>query len=243
MFQNLFNTLTGEQKTNAVENIISHASPRPSFFLMIMLAIAMAAMGVVTDSVVVLIGSMLIAPMLYPLLSFALGIVTSDQRVLGHSLYTLVKSVVLALIASFIIGLFFTGTDLSTITIIANSVPTLAFAVVAGIAGFAAAFAMTKQNLNEMLPGVAISVALVPPLAVAGIGLAHLDWAIFVNALLLFLTNVIGIVLFATVVFSLMGFAQKRRVAVEAMREDEKEIKQEEKIAEVAATAAEKSAA
>jgi hypothetical protein len=57
MFQNLFNTLTGEQKTDTVEKVISHASPRPSFFLMIMLAVAMAAMGVITDSVVVLIGS------------------------------------------------------------------------------------------------------------------------------------------------------------------------------------------
>jgi uncharacterized membrane protein len=152
--------------------------------------------------------------------------------VLGRSLYTLVKSVVLALAASFVIGLFFTGTDLSTITIVNGSVPTLAFAVVASIAGFAAAFAMTKANLNEMLPGVAISVALVPPLAVAGIGLSHFDWAIFVNALLLFLTNVVGIVLFATVVFSLMGFAAKRRAARLAVREEEQEIQQEEKVAE-----------
>lgn len=227
MFETLFRKVTGEQKSDAIEKIIQHASPRPDFFLMIMLAIAMAAMGVITNSVVVLIGSMLIAPMLYPLLSFALGVVISDSEVLGRSFYTILTSVALALGASVVIGIFFTGTDLRSITIVNGSIPSLAYAIVAGIAGFAAAFAMTKQNLNEMLPGVAISVALVPPLAVAGIGLAHLDWAVFVNAFLLFVTNVIGIVLFATVVFSLMGFASKRQVLVQAVKEDEKEIKQE----------------
>ncbi len=239
MFQTLFNTVTGEQKKDAIEKIISHASPRPDFFLMIMLAVAMAAMGVVTNSVVVLIGSMLIAPMLYPLLSFSLGIVISDQAVLGRSLYTIVKSVMLALAASFVIGVFFTSADLSS-SLINGSVPTLAYALIAGIAGFAAAFAMTKENLNEMLPGVAISVALVPPLAVAGIGLAHFDWAVFVNAILLFLTNVIGIVLFSTVVFSLMGFSTKRHVAREAVKADEKQIQQEAQTA--SATSASKSA-
>ncbi len=237
MFQTLFRTVTGEQKTDAIEKIISHASPRADFFLMITLAIAMAAMGVITDSVIVLIGSMLIAPMLYPLLSFSLGIVISDQNVLGRSFYTLLKSVALALAASFVIGIFFTGTDLSTIAIVRSSIPSLAFALIAGIAGFAAAFAMTKENLNEMLPGVAIAVALVPPLAVAGIALAHADWTVFVNALLLFLTNVIGIVLFSTVVFSLMGFSTKRHAARAAVKEDDKEIAQETKTAATAASA------
>ena len=89
----------------------------------------------------------------------------------------------------------------------------LGASVVAAIAGFAAAFAMTKSTLNEMLPGVAIAVALVPPLAVAGIGLAHFDWTIFANAFLLFLTNVIGIVLFAVVVF-LVGLVSERIAAL-----------------------------
>lgn len=227
MFDVLFNTVSGEEKEKAIENIITHASPRQDFFLMMVLAVAMAAMGVVTDSTIILIGSMLIAPMLYPLLSLSLGIVISDSPVMGRSLYTLAKSTVFALAAAFVIGLFFTGTDLSTIHIVTQSVPKLAFAIVAGIAGFAAAFAMTKPNLNEMLPGVAISVALVPPLAVAGIGLAHFEWGIFAQAFLLFLTNVVGIVLFATVVFSLFNFAAKRKAVVEAVKKDTKEVKKE----------------
>lgn len=233
MFETLFHNVSAEDKTRAVESIIQHASPRPDFFLMIMLAVAMAAMGVVTDSVVILIGSMLIAPILYPLLSFSLGIVMGDGRLLARSAYTVAKSAVLALVASFIIGAFFTGTDLTKISIVNGSVPTLGFALVAGIAGFAAAFAMIKANLSEMLPGVAISVALVPPLTVAGIGLAHFDWSVFANGFLLFATNVVGIILFAVVVFSLVGFSAKSQVKVaqEAVKEEEREIEKQEAIA------------
>ncbi len=235
MFNILFHNVTNEQKNAAIETIISHASPRPDFFLMMILAIAMAAMGVVANSVVILIGSMLIAPMLYPLLSLALGIVLADGSLMGRSFYTLMKATALALAAALVIGLFFTDANLSAISIVINSVPTLVFAIVAGIAGFAAAFAMTKPNLNEMLPGVAISVSLVPPLAVAGIGLAHFNWTIFADAFMLFLTNVIGIVLFAMVVFSLFRFAMKRHVADEAVRKDEQDMKHEAATAQGAA--------
>ena len=192
MFASLFRNVSGEEKEDAIERIIEHASPRQDFFLMITLAVAMAAMGVITESTIVLIGSMLIAPILFPLLSFSLGIVLADTPILGRSLYTLVKSTVLAIIASAVIGVFFTETDLGTIGIIAGSVPTLAYAFVAGI------------------------------------GLAHLEWGIFVDAFLLYLTNIAGVVLFSSVAFSLFGFASKRRAAEKAVKADEKEIRKEE---------------
>lgn len=225
----LLNSVSGGEKEDAIERIIQHASPRPDFFFMIILAIAMATMGVLTGSTIILIGSMLIAPILYPLLSFALGIVTADSTLLNHAGYTLVKSTALSLGTALLIGLFFTSTGAPAIVIISGSIPTLAYAVVAGIAGLAAALAISKENLNEMLPGVAISVALVPPLAVAGVGLAHLEWSVFANAFLLFLTNVVGVTLLASVVFSLLGFATKRRVAQQAVKEEVKELKTEEK--------------
>lgn len=229
MFGGVFENVSGGEKNEAIERIIQHASPRPDFFLMMVLAIAMATMGVLTGSIVILIGSMLIAPILYPLLSFSLGIVTADGPLLSRSGYTIAKSTLLSLAAAFVIAIFFGQTNAPAIVIISGSIPTLAYAAVAGIAGFAAAFAMTKEKLTEMLPGVAISVALVPPLAVAGIGLAHAQWTVFTNAFLLFFTNIVGVILLASVVFSLLGFATKRRVAEEAVKEETKEIQAEVK--------------
>jgi len=105
------------------------------------------------------------------------------------------------------------------------------YAIVAAIAGFAAAFAMTKPHLNETLPGVAISVALVPPLASAGVALSVFEWGVFSNALMLFVVNVIGILFSAMIVFALLRFSVKKTVAVEIIKEEEKIIEEERSVA------------
>lgn len=230
MFEALFHNVSEKQKDEAIEAIIQHASPRQDFFLMLVLSIAMAAFGILLESTVILIGSMLIAPLLYPLLSLAVGVIASDHVLIGRSAYTLLKSVGLALLAGCAIGFFFAGNVVSTLSPLGVEVggpSALMYAVVAVIAGFAAAFAMTKPHLNETLPGVAISVALVPPLAVAGIGLSFWDWGAVSDALLLFIVNVIGIMFSAMVVFSMFRFAVKRAVTEEVVKEEEKVLKKE----------------
>jgi uncharacterized hydrophobic protein (TIGR00271 family) len=194
------------------------------------LSVSMAAFGVILGSTVVLIGSMLIAPLLYPLLSLALGIITGDDKLIGRSLLTLVKSIILAVLAAAVIGFLFSPHDAAVFVSVASA-PSLAYAVIAAIAGFAGAFAVTKPYLNATLPGVAIAVSLVPPLAVAGVAFSLLDWPVLSDALLLFLTNVIGILFSSMIVFSLMRFAVKKKVTEEAVKEEEKAIKQETKTA------------
>jgi uncharacterized hydrophobic protein (TIGR00271 family) len=230
MLEGLFRNVTEGEKKDAIEAIVQHASPRHDFFLMLVLSISMAVYGVLLESTVILIGSMLIAPLLYPLLSLALGIITSDAALMGRSFYTLVKSAGVALLAGFAIAFLFAGDGsgfVFPLGIVAGGSQSLMYAVVAVIAGFAAAFAVTKPHLNETMPGVAISVALVPPLAAAGVGLSFLNWEVTSNALLLFLVNVIGIVFSAMVVFALFRFGVKKTVTQEAFKEDEKLLKQE----------------
>lgn len=233
MFFSIFDSVTGKEKDDAIEAIIQHASPRREFFLMIMLSISMAVFGVLLDSTVILIGSMLIAPMLYPLLSLALGVIIPDEKLIGRSLLTLGKSVGFSLIVGFVIGLFFAGSGgpdgITVVQLIAGGTPSLMYGAVALIAGFAGAYAMTRSHLNETLPGVAISVALVPPLAVAGIGLASFDWAITSNALVLFVVNVAGIVFSSVLVFSLMGFSRKKTVEQEVVKKEDRVIAAEAK--------------
>lgn len=230
LFSALFNNLSEEEKNQAIENIVARATPRQDFFLMMALALSMAAFGVLLNNIVILIGSMLIAPMLYPLLSFALGIVVADQKLIGRSVYTLLKSVGLALFAGFVIGFFFAPRGIEAvypIGIVVGGSESLMYALVAVIAGFAAAFSMVKPHLSETLPGVAISVTLVPPLAVAGVGAALFDAASASNAILLFLVNAIGIVFSALIVFSLLRFGVKKTVTAEVVKEEEKVIKEE----------------
>jgi len=218
----LFHNVTDAQKENAVEDIIEHATPRSDFFLMLILSVSMAAFGVLLGSSVILIGSMLIAPLLYPILSLALGITLADEKLIGRSFYTLVKSFVFALAAGVVIGFLFSAQDTSIpFALVVGESASLMYTIVAAIAGFAAAFAMTKPHLNETLPGIAISVSLVPPLAAAGVALSMLQWAVFSDALLLFAVNMIGIIFSAMVVFALMRLSAKRSVAQEVVKREE----------------------
>lgn len=237
MFSGLFTNLTEEDKNSAIEGIIQHATPRKDFFLMLTLAVSMASFGVLLGNTVILIGSMLIAPLLYPLLSLSLGIIVSDDKLIARSVYTLFKSVIYSLAAGFVIGLLFSnreGISLSFGMVVTGMSSPLMYAIVAAIAGFAAAFAMTKPHLNETLPGVAISAALVPPLASAGLALSTFQWSIFNESLLLFLVNGIGIMFSAMIVFSLLRFAVKKTVTKQVVKEEEKIIaKEEQKIPSV----------
>lgn len=232
MLEVIFRNLSESEKDAAIESIIQRASPRADFFLMLVLSMSMAVFGILLGSTVILIGSMLVAPLLYPLLSLSLGIIVGDEKLISQALVTLAKSVGLGLLAGFIIGLLFAGAspspEASPLGIIAGGASSFMYAIVAVIAGFAAAFAIAKPHLNETLPGVAIAVALVPPLAVAGVGLSLFNWPMVSNALLLFVVNVVGIMFSAMIVFAMLRFSVKRQVTEHAVRKEVQEIKKEE---------------
>jgi uncharacterized membrane protein len=89
--------------------------------------------------------------------------------------------------------------------------PTLLDMGIAVASGVAAAYAHAEEGIAKSLAGVAIAVALVPPLAVAGIGIGWWDWEVFSGAFLLYLTNLAGIIMFAGITFLILGFAPFRR--------------------------------
>lgn len=222
----LFDNITSKEKNETIEKLISYSLPSQVFFLMIILSVSMATFGVLLDSSTVVIGSMLIAPILYPILSCSMGIVMSDYKLIGHSLTTLLKAIVLAVLVSALAALFFTCSEGGlTSEIIARSQPSLLYLAIAFIAGLAVSFALVKPQLSETLPGVAISVAFIPPLAVISIGFARLDWLIISRATMLFLVNIMGIIFASMIIFSLMDFYVKKEVAQKVLKKEKKLIK------------------
>jgi len=225
MFQQIFNSVSNKEKTEAIENLFSRSVPSLDFFLMVIFSVLMATLGLLTNSSAVIVGSMLIAPMLYPILGISMGIIMSDQSLISKSFLTMLRASVLAIIVSAITAFFFySQIDGVSEEIILRTQPSLFTAAIGIVAGFAAAFAMVKPKLNETLPGVAVSVALVPPLAVVGIGIAELNMDIFINALFLFLINAAGVIFAAAIVFSLMNFYVKRGVAKDVVEKEEKKM-------------------
>jgi len=223
----LFNNLEEKDKSAAIERLISGSTPSQDFFYMILLSILTATFGLIIDNAAIIIGSMLIAPILYPILSLSLGIIMSDAKLISRAFYTLLKSMAFGIIASAVTTLLFSshfaGFNPEILSRTQATLPYLGVAIVAGLAG---SFALVKPKLNENLPGIAISVALIPPLAVVGIGIAKFSWPVVSGSLLLFLVNAIGVVFASMITFSLMNFYVKKS---EAQKTVQKEDKKEER--------------
>jgi len=238
-----FETIEDKDKQRAVHTLITRATPDFDFFFMITLSVFMASFGFLINSETIIIGSMLIAPLLYPVLGIALGLSMSDPLLLRQSLWTVAKAIGIALGASIIASLFFSASHSGNVvpktSIIAiQTAPSLLVLLVGIIAGLAVAYALVKPKLSETLPGIAISVALIPPLTVAGIGIASLNLAITLGSLATFFVNVLGIIAAGMATFSLMNVyhlrnTADRTIAHEAVRmamEDKKVKVAEEKI-------------
>jgi uncharacterized hydrophobic protein (TIGR00341 family) len=213
-------------KTSAVEKLIENSTPNRSFYTMVILAVAMASLGLLLDNIAIVIGSMLISPLLFSLLGVAMGLSMSNNKLIIRSLRTFLKSVLFGIIVSLITTLLFSSIDVfSNEEILSRTFSGLPFAVVALIAGFAAAFSIVNPKLNESFSGIAISVALLPPIATIGIGLGLLHFSIVRGALVLLLTNIIGILASSLIAFSMMNFHTKNKLADDTIKLEEKELK------------------
>ena len=201
------------EKARAVKRLVTGSTPDFDFFFMVVLAVLMATLGLVVDSAAVVIGSMLIAPILYPVISLAMGLAMSDYPLMYRSGYTLLKSFAVGVVLSFVAALLFAAGDLEmTEEILSRTKPSLVYFMIAVISGFAVAYSLFRPDLNESFPGVVVSVALLPPMAVIGIGLAMFDRDVIVGALSLFAINVLGILFASLITFSLIDLTQKKKV-------------------------------
>lgn len=228
-----FQAIEEKDKAAAVRKLMESSTPNFDFFYLTGLSILMATLGLIVDSPSIVIGSMLIAPLLYPILGVALGLVMSNSVVLGRSMVTLLKAMAIGLFIS-VIAAILLGDGNATGEILARTEPSLIHFLVAVVAGAAVSFALAQPEWSETLPGIAISVALIPPLAAVGTGIAYLDLFIIKGSVVLLLVNLFGIMFAAMVSFSLMNLYEKQNIAASTIkREEEKQQKENEAIAEV----------
>ncbi|GGB09518.1 TIGR00341 family protein [Agarivorans gilvus] len=178
----------------------------PAFITLMILSTLLATIGLYASSAPVIIGAMILAPLMAPIISLSMALTRQDPSLTTSSSFTLLVGLCVALGfaagASFIIPM-----ELITPEIASRMSPNLLDLGVAIISGVAGAYAHARVDAAKSLAGVAIAVALVPPLAVTGIGLGWLDVSVAWGAFLLFLTNLAGIVFSAAVCFLALGFA------------------------------------
>ncbi len=147
--------------------------------MLLFLSTVIASYGVIGDLTATVIGAMIIAPLMTPIMATAAGLVMGDMRRAGRSFFVVVCGVAGTIFIGWFIGSFL-NTGIISITgnsqIAGRISPNLTDLSVALASGAAGAFAMSRSDVADSLPGVAISIALVPPLAVVGITLSMGEW-------------------------------------------------------------------
>lgn len=196
--------LNVEEQLDLREAMRDSARPGANFFVLIVLSSIIAALGLLLNSAAVVIGAMLVAPLMSPILGFSLGMVLGDVRLVRLSIEAMFKGVVLALMIAVLIGLASPIRDL-TQEIMLRTQPTLLDLAVALASGMAGAYALSRAEVSAALPGVAIAAALLPPLSAAGLGLSFGEPQVAGGAFLLFLANIAAISLAGAVIFILLG--------------------------------------
>ncbi|MGI9642525.1 MAG: TIGR00341 family protein [Acidimicrobiia bacterium] len=202
-----------------VENrvFLTHGNTRERlwrFAILMVLATAIATFGIATDSTAVVIGAMLVAPLMTPILGTSAGLINGKTRsTLWSATITMLGALGAIVVAWALSALI---PDIEAVVqngqVTSRTAPSLLDLAIALAAGAAGAYGVSRAESTDALPGVAVAIALVPPLAVVGLTLHAEDFGQAGGALLLFLTNLFSIVLMAGLVFVLVGYGSWSRL-------------------------------
>ncbi|MCC5920306.1 MAG: TIGR00341 family protein [Cyclobacteriaceae bacterium] len=201
---------TGEEFKELFTTLRENAQVTTPYMVMMALSTLLSTFGLYANSTPVIIGAMILAPLMSPIVSFSMSAVRQDTDLLKKSIITIVAGTILSLIIAAGVSLFIPIRVINP-EIDARLSPTLLDLGIAVASGMAAAYAHAREEIAKTLAGVAIAVALVPPLAVAGIALGWGEIEMFLGAFLLYMTNLSGIILFGGLTFLVLGFSPFKR--------------------------------
>ena len=198
--------LTRDERVSLVEKLEPNSKFNFDFCALISLSTLIAALGLADNSTAVVIGAMLVAPLMTPLVGIGFSLIQGNFDLVQKAR----NAVLIGFANAFAIGVFvgllcwLLGVPIST-EMAARDSPSFLDLFVALASGLAGAYATSRKGLNGAIPGVAIAAALVPPIATSGMAMAMGNWSHGFGALLLFLTNIVFIVLGTAIVFWAVG--------------------------------------
>lgn len=181
-------------KSNAEKEIRNNVTFAGTNVWVLICSIIVASVGLMSNSIPVVIGAMLISPLMGPIRGIGLGAGIYDFKLVVNSLKNFGVMTIIAIVASF---LFFLATPYQEITpeLLARTHPDFRDVLIAFFGGLAGVIASSKGKLETVVAGVAIATALMPPLCTAGFALSIKEWQFFLGAFYLFLLNSIFICL------------------------------------------------
>lgn len=209
LFRDAFNLSADQASYDEIqERIHSGVVLRGTNMCILILAIFIASIGLNMNSTAVIIGAMLISPLMGPIMGIGFAIATSDRGLIKNSFTVLFFEVTVALLTSTI---YFSITPITSASseLLARTSPTLWDVLIAICGGLAGMIGTTRKEKSNLIPGVAIATALMPPLCTAGYGLAIGNFRYFLGAMYLFCINSIFIAITTMIITAFLRLPQK----------------------------------
>ena len=189
----------------------------------LMCAILIASLGLNVNSTAVIIGAMLISPLMGPIIGMGLSVGISDLELLKQSLKNYLVATLISVVTATVYFLLSPLSEAQS-ELLARTSPTLYDVLIAFFGGFAGVLALTTKSKGQVIPGVAIATALMPPLCTAGYGLATAQWAYFFGAFYLFFINTVFIATATFLGVKLMRFHTVQRSDTDAVKRGRKVV-------------------
>ncbi|WP_303850752.1 TIGR00341 family protein [Seleniivibrio woodruffii] len=184
-----------ETEPQFFEDLYLQSEMTKTYTVLLLLANFIALFGLITNSVAVIIGAMLISPLMGPIISFGFAYITSESMLMTQSLRTIGLSLVYVILSAAILSFISPLNELNE-QIMARTKPNLYDLFIAVFSGLAVAVSYLSKRASSfsIITGVAIATSIIPPLSVVGFGIGTGNWAVSVGSFLLFFTNFTAIV-------------------------------------------------
>ena len=206
----------GKEDLDIYRMLKDSAAPTIEYYILTLLSSIIATLGLIMGSSAVIIGAMIVAPLMTPILALSLGVVWGDLRFMGTSIKSVFFGTLLAILIASMITFVVPELEYSQ-EILSRTRPSLYDIIIALASGIVGAYGYANKKISNALVGIAIAVALLPPLCTVGIGLGTLNMEVALGSATLFIINLVSISLAGAVVFWIMK--------IHPLGADEEEVK------------------
>jgi uncharacterized hydrophobic protein (TIGR00271 family) len=192
-------------RASVIQMIKDSAKSDRAFWSLLILSAIIATLGLQAGNGAVIIGAMIIAPLIWPILVVSMAVVKGEARHFGTTIGLNFVSFAAAVAVSAVITLPFIGQEFNA-EILLRSSPNVTDLFIALFSGTVAALSVSWPKITSSIAGVAVAASLMPPVSVIGIGLANGNFELAYGALLLFFTNIVAIFMASIIVFFVLGY-------------------------------------
>ena len=204
---------SNESKRQTIKELLEATTPDRDFYLLVIGSIILALCGILSDNITVLIASMIVAPLMFPILSLSLALVVSDNRLFVQSLIMLIFSVILAILIGGVFSLLVKSYFVIGERVLISFFPNIFFDVlIAVVSGIIATYGLIRPKVGAAMTGIGIGVSLMPPLVALGIGLFDPITDLATRAGTIFLLNFFGILTGSIITFIMFNMRHEYHV-------------------------------